>query len=155
MSRRSIDLLWARKLDRDNVVGGLTSSRQSTTAQTSLVHRAGVLFVLGHVILGRLEVKKRHLVIELVWVLIVDALLVAVVASTVHEQAVDEDTILWLLLHLVGLFELEALEGEGKLINSDLVLTSVGLKDARKEALREEHAADPVGVGVATGEPGV
>ena len=81
--------------------------------------------------------------------------MVAVVASTVHEQAVDEDTILWLLLHLVGLFELEALEGEGKLINSDLVLTSVGLKDARKEALREEHAADPVGVGVATGEPGV
>ena len=119
---------------------------------------------------------ERHLVVELVLlsekisrvrhdekelntityrILIVDALALAVVASTIHEEAVDEDTLRRALLHLVRLFLFQDLEGEVELINSDLELTSVGLEAASHEALREEEAADPVGGRVATNEPAV
>mmetsp|Transcript_6479 Transcript_6479/g.8714 ORF Transcript_6479/g.8714 Transcript_6479/m.8714 type:complete len:215 (+) Transcript_6479:342-986(+) len=148
-----VDLLRARQLDADDEVRRLTRRRQGTATQARLVHRARVLLQIRDIVLGGLEVNQRHLVVQLIWVLVIDALLLTVVASTIHEQAVDQHTILRLLLHLRWLFELHDFEGEGELINGDLVLAGVGLQAASHEALREEQAADPVGVRVASRQP--
>ena len=85
--------------------------------------------------------------------MVIDALLFTIVAGSIHEASIDEDTILWALFHLAGLFELKNLKGEGKLINSDLVLTGVSLETTSHETLREEHATDPVGQWATLGEP--
>ena len=85
--------------------------------------------------------------------LVIDALLFTIVAGSIHEASIDKDTILWALFHLTGLFEFKNLKGECKFINSDLVLTGVSLQNTSHEALREEHATDPVSQWATLGEP--
>ena len=55
-----------RQIDAEHVVGRLTSRREDTTTETSLVERALILIILRDVVLEWLEVDHRHAIIKLV-----------------------------------------------------------------------------------------
>lgn len=87
--------------------------------------------------------------------LVIDALCLAVPSSTVHEEAVDQDSILGSLFHLAWFLSFDYIKRESKLVNGDFVLTGMSLKASGHETLREEHARDPVGNRVTIPEPHV
>jgi hypothetical protein len=64
---------------------------------------------------------------------------IAVPTSTVHVKTVNVDTILWGLLHFRWIFLWHDLEREGKLVNSDLVVSCMSLQATGHETLREEE----------------
>ena len=97
--RVDIAVSRAGQLHTDDVVGRGAGRREDTLTQASLVHGARVFVLLRNVVFSRFEVDQRHSIVKLVWVLIIYAFLFAVIASTVHEQTIDQDSILWLLFH--------------------------------------------------------
>lgn len=94
--------------------------------------------------------EQWHGVVKLVWDLVIDAFMLAVVAGAIHIETVNQDTILRLRFHLFWLLSLDYFKRECKLVNSDLVLAGVRLQDTSQEALWEEEAGNPVGIRVAT-----
>lgn len=66
-------------------------------------------------------------------------------AGTFHEHAMDEATIIRRLRDRGRSSIVAYLEVVAELIDSDLVFTSIVLKRAREEGLREEEARDPEG----------
>jgi len=100
-----------------------------------------------------LEPNDWHRLSHLGWELIGDLLSISVPSCTINESTIDVYTILRLLFDFFRSLCLLDLEGEGKSIDSNLVLSCVGLKDTRHETLREEHTWKPVRRWVSVVEP--
>jgi len=107
---------------------------------TSLIHGTLVFFLLGHVIDLRSEVHQWHCVIQLCWVLLINALEISVVASAVHVAAIDVDSNLRLFLNLLWLLLIHERECERELVDRNLVLTCVSLQYTSQESLWEVHS---------------
>lgn len=137
-------ILVAGQLNHQTVVGGVTSGRQSTRSRQHLVDRAVVnasswcnSVTFGH------EPDKWHFSVELLGLRIVQNVGRAVPSSTLHEQSMTVDTIIWLFGDLSESVLIDDLEVELELVDGDNVLTGVVLQGCREEGLREEESGNP------------
>ena len=85
--------------------------------------------------------------------MLIDTSLFAIVHSTIHKEAVNIDTILGLIFTVFRIFCFQNFKAKVQFVNGNLVKTGVCLEDTRQETLREEQSADPIGNGIALGEP--
>lgn len=132
-----------RNVHVNDEVSGLASGTEHTSALASLVAGASILLLISLVVFLWLEPDEWHLVVQLSWELVIDFLLISVVASAIHVETVDVGTVLWVLIDLFNGLSLHHGEGEGELIDRDLVLSGVSLQGTSHETLWEEQARDP------------
>jgi len=131
----------------------LTSGGKYTSSKRGLVKRSKIVFGIWLVVLLRLEPNDRHRLGHLGWELIGDLLSISVPSCAINESTIDVDTILRLCFNLFWSLCFLDLEGEGKSIDSNLVLSCMGLKDTSHETLREEHTRKPIRGWVSVVEP--
>jgi len=125
----------------------VTSRGQGACTREHLVDGAVVdasLWLLA--VLLRNQPEKRELSVQLLRVRLVKEVNLLVPPGALHVHTVDEATIRRWLVDGRWSCVIADLEVEGKLIDSDLVLTSEVLQRTREEGLWEEESRDPESV---------
>jgi hypothetical protein len=130
-------------INGNDVVGGLTSSGKDTSSSGGLVTWASIIVLASLKVFLRLEVNDWHLVVHFTWELVGNSHGLSVPSCSVHVQTIDVDSILGLFLNLILSFLDQDLEGELKLVNSNLIHSSMSLKHTSHETLWEEESGDP------------
>jgi len=131
----------------------LTSGGKYTSSERGLVKRSEIVFGIWLVVLLRLEPNDRHRLRHLGWELIGDLLSISVPSCAINESTIDVYTIRRLFFNIFRSFCFLDLEGEGKSIDSNLVLSRMGLEDTGHETLWEEHTRKPIRGWVSVVEP--
>ena len=87
-----------------------------------------------------IEMHYWHCVEHHCWVLVCYYGIFSAPSGTIHEETTDVDTVRWSFFNVFRLFSFQEFECENEFINSNPILSGVGLQHTCHEALWEEHS---------------